>query len=103
MRLAERRLEEVRIAPRIREEGDLGGIAERFSNETIALRASRLPVEGALDVQERGAVCRKRIRLLVPSDADVRCGDGVWAGGTLYRVLCVEKWTAHLELVCEAV
>lgn len=103
MRLAERTLTMVQLAPRIRETGALGGIAEAFSAECIPLRAAILPEEGDLAAEMRGAVKREKLRLLVPADADAAPGDGVWVAQALYRITAVKRWAAHRELQCEAV
>ena len=103
MRLAERTRLKVELAQRVCEAGALGGRAERFSEARTQLWASVLPELGKTEALERGVVCRERLRLLVPADAKVACGDGAWVQGRLYRVLSVQRWTAHLELECEAI
>lgn len=103
MRLAERTLTVVQLAPRVCEAGELGGIAECFSRNCIPLRAAILPEEGGLEAGERGAVNRERLRLLVPADAGAAVGDGIWIAQALYRIAEVKRWAAHRELLCEAV
>jgi len=103
MRLKERTLTEVRLAPRMNARGSLGGMREEFSPDTIPLRASVLPEKGGLDVRQRGAVNRAALRLLVPVDVSAACGDGVWVNGALWRIAEVRPWTAHTEWICEAV
>lgn len=103
MRLKESTLTMVQIAPRADVRGVLGGLAEGFSGNRIPLRAAVLPEGGGLSVQERGACNREKIRLLVPGDAGVKCGDGVQIGDGMWRVAAVQKWSAHIELECEAI
>lgn len=103
MRLCERTLAQAWLAKRIREEGELGGVAERFSDEKIPMRASLLPEEGTLAARERGAVRGEKLRLLVSSGIDAAAGDGVWVEDGLWRILSVQRWTAHAELVCERI
>lgn len=103
MRLAERTRMRVELAPRACVAGALGGRAERFSEERTAVWAAVLPEAGALEGQERGAVSRERLRLLVPADAKAACGDGAWVQDRPYRIVSVQRWTAHLELICEEI
>ena len=103
MRLAERTLLAVRLAPRAPRRGALGGMAEGFSDETVQLRASRIPESSTLEVAERGIKFREKLRLLVPGDVRATAGDGVWVEEKLYRIVSVLRWSAHLELICEAV
>lgn len=103
MRLAERTLLAVRLAPRAPRQGALGGMAEGFSDETVRLRASRIPESSALETTERGMKSKEKLRLLVPGDARASAGDGVWVEEKLYRIVTVLRWSAHLELVCEAI
>ena len=103
MRLKESTLVTAYLTPRIAVSGELGGMAEGFSDQRTALRASLLPDGGGLAVEDRGAVNRAKVRLLVPADAPARCGDGVFIGDGLWRIVQVLRWSAHAELVCEAV
>lgn len=103
MRLCERGLLWAQIAPRIRQVDDLGGVSERFSEERIPVRVSVLPEGGEIAVDERGASARERLRLLAAADVQAQAGDGVWVQEKLWRICSVERWSAHRELVCEAV
>jgi len=103
MRLCERTLIQAELAPRMDARGELGGLAERFSEERIAFRASRLPEGGGLDAGKRGAAARDEVRLLAAADVPAKAGDGVWMDGKMHRILCVQRWTAHVELICEAI
>lgn len=102
MRLKERTLITVMHAPRIAVNGELGGMAEGFSNRTTPHRASLLPDGGELAALEKGLHTRARIRLLLPGDAAAQAGDGVWVDGALWRILAVRRWAAHAEWICEA-
>lgn len=102
MRLYERTREAVEIAPRIAESGALGGRAERFSDARAAAMATVLPMGGDFAGGERGPLRAERFRLLLPADAQVGPGDGIVVRGEMTRVLSVARWTAHLELTCEA-
>ena len=102
MRLAERTLVLVHLMPRLQETGALGGIAEGFSQQKTPLRAAILPEESKLSVEERGAVHRETLRLLVPANAGAKPGDGVCIGESMYRISAVKRWAAHWELICEA-
>lgn len=103
MRLAERTRERVEFAQKVCESGALGGRAEGFSDARVRLWASVLPESGRTEALQRGVACRERLRLLVPADAKLACGDGAWVRGRAYRILSVQRWTAHLELECEAI
>lgn len=103
MRLAECMQREVRLAQRMLAAGDLGGVTEGFSEETQALRASLIPMDGAFSAEERGVKCSKRLRLLVAGDVRAAAGDGVWVDGRLYRIVSTAEWSAHTEWICEAV
>lgn len=102
MRLTERSLKEIRIAPRVRRSGVLGERAEGFSQETILLRGSVLPENGALSAGEKGLRSGRRLLLLVPADAQAKVGDGAWVDGEMYLICAARRWSAHLELECEA-
>lgn len=103
MRLKESTLTMVYLAPRADVRGDLGSLSEGYSDDRIPLRAAVLPNGGSLAVQERGAADRAKLRLLVPGDAKARCGDSVQIGDMLWRITAVQKWSAHIELECEAI
>ena len=103
MRLKESTLCTVWLCPRTDQTGALGGVQEAFSDVRIPLRASILPRDGEFSMQDRGAVHRERLRLLVCGDAGVQCGDGVWIRDRMWRICDVRRWFAHMELDCEAV
>lgn len=103
MRLMECMRLQVQLAPRIIKEGTLGSATEQFSEETILLRASRIPAGGDLSTEARGAVYPERLRLLLPIGVQANVGDGVWVEEKLYRILSLERWSAHEEWLCEAI
>lgn len=102
MRLKERSLTEIHIAPRVHTAGALGGQSEQFSATRTAVRASVLPDGGSMPQKEKGLLNRERLRLLVPAGTTVSVGDAAIVGTETYVVRSVERWTAHLELICEA-
>lgn len=102
MRLIERSMKEIRIAPRVKKRGELGERAEAFSGETALFRGSVLPGGGELSAREKGLRGGERLLLLLPADAQAQVGDGAWVDGKLYLIRAVRRWTAHLELECEA-
>lgn len=103
MRLCERTLMQAELAPRMDARGSLGGLAERFSDEGIAFRASRLPADGDLTAREKGVSAREKVRLLAAVDVPAKAGDGVRMEDRMYRIVSVQRWTAHVELICEAI
>lgn len=102
MRMLERTRTEVELLPRVEARGSLGGRAEAFAASGLQLRASCLPMEGSYTGAERGAVAVERLRLLVPGGAPARVGDAVRLDQRCYRIHEIRRWTAHLELDCEA-
>lgn len=103
MRFAERTLTLVQIAPRKRKTGALGGLSEAFSSEKTPIRASILPMDGALETLEAGARHPERLRILIAANAKAAAGDGVQIGDRMYRIIDVQRWAAHWELLCEAI
>lgn len=103
MRFAERTLIRVQIAKRKRKIGELGGLSEAFSSEKTPTRASILPMDGALETMEAGARHPERIRILIAANAEAAAGDGVQIGDRMYRIIDVQRWAAHWELICEAI
>lgn len=102
MRLTERTLQPVSIHARVTAAGASGGRARALSSGGVNVRASVLPEGGEISARERGDVRADRLRLLVPEDTTVAAGDGVSVNGRMYIAACVNRWQAHLELICES-
>ena len=102
MRLKERALTEAHLVRRISKSGSLGSRPEAFSEEKIPFRASVLPEGGEMQAKERGLHSGAKIRLLTGDDLGVTPGDGVYVDGDFYVVRAVNKWTAHVEILCGA-
>lgn len=103
MRLLERTLRTVRIAPRTVVRDALGGVAEGFSSETKEVRASVIPSTGGLENRETGMREVKTMCLLMPVDAGVDVGDGVCIDEAQPRWRCVDvqRWSAHVAVRVE--
>ena len=102
MRLLERTLQMISIYARTHTEDAMGGRARVFKSEGVSVRASVLPESGGAETGVRGDVHTDRVRLLVSRDTRVRAGDGVLINDTMYIVRAINRWRAHLELICEA-
>lgn len=100
MRLKQRELSEIRIAPRICALGALGSVREGFSDETTAVFAHVLPNGDAFDRMDGGLKDNDGVRILAQSDVSVQVGDGVIVQDTLYVVQSAKKWRAHIDLIC---
>lgn len=102
MRLLERTLQMISIHARVHTEGAMGGRARVLKSEGVSVRASVLPDGGDAETGARGDVHTDRVRLLVSRDTRVTAGDGVSMNDTMYIVRAINRWRAHLELICEA-
>ena len=102
MRLLERTLQMVSIHARTPVAGAMGGRARVLSAEGTSVRASILPDGGDAETNARGDAHTDRVRLLVSGDTRVAAGDGVAMNDTMYIVRVINRWRAHLELICEA-
>lgn len=98
MRLLERTLTWVEIAPRTVAEDSLGGAVEGFSEARIPVRASVIPSTGGLEDHETGVRRVQTMCMLLPLDAPVSTGDGVSVENTLWRCTEVQRWSAHLAV-----
>ena len=103
MRLLERTLKPVQIAPRVVFEDALGGGVEGFSADRLDVRASVIPLGGSLEEFASGVREAKSLCLLMPRDAAVSVGDGVFADGQMWRCVEVKKWSAHVAVTVCAV
>ena len=105
MRLLERTLKMVQIAPREIATDALGGRTEKFSSATLPVRASVIPYDGGLENRESGLREVERLRLLMPLDAQIRTGDGVCIDEVQpgWRCLDVQRWSGHLAVRVERI
>ena len=105
MRLLERTLKTVHIAPREILTDALGGRTEAFSSVTAPVRASIIPCDGALECRESGLREAERLRLLMPLDAQIRAGDGVCidSGQPCWRCVDVQRWSGHIAARVERI
>ena len=103
MRLLERTMKTVRIAPRRVTQDALGGQVEGFSAETSAVRASVIPSAGGLESRETGLRQVRTMCLLMPLDARVNPGDGVCVDSDRpqWRCVDVQRWSAHVAVRVE--
>lgn len=99
MRLKERELAAVEIAPRVCVKGALGSVTAGFG-ERICVRASVLPDDQAFSAGEGGLKSGERLAVIVPKDIPVSEGDGLFMDGKAYKILSVRNWRAHRELTC---
>ena len=104
MRLLERTLCEVTIAPHTEVKDSLGGVRLAFSARRSPARGSLQPVKNTLGhaantltVEGFGLRAAQTLRLLLPRDVQIAPGDGVCTDGASqpqWLVLSVEDWTA---------
>ena len=103
MRLLERTLQTVLIAPQKAKMDALGAAVEGFSDERTEVRARVIPSSGELEDRASG---RRRVQsmcLLMPPGAVVAPGDGLCIGEERvgWRCVDVQKWSAHLAVQAE--
>ena len=99
MRLLERTLKPVYIAPGLTQNDALGGVRRVFSQERIPARASLIPAEGGIGRREGGLTAERRCLALLPLDAPIAAGDGVAeaaSGEPEWLCVDVRRWSAHL-------
>ena len=105
MRLLERTLRTVYIAPGLTRPEDLGGTVRLFSKDRNPVRASLIPDGGAeMERQPFGLTVRSRCRLLMPLDGEIVPGDGVSEkpeGEPEWLCISVECWSAHIAATLE--
>ena len=97
MRLLERTLRWVALAPREVTQDGLGGGVEGFSARTTRVRASVIPSDSGVRSAESGVWQSGTMCLLLPLDAKIAPGDGICLDGNVPEWRCVEvqKWSAH--------
>ncbi len=105
MRLYERTLKWVEIAPRRAVAGSLGGVAEGFSDARRRVRASVIPSSGGLRNHATGLMQTQTMCLLMPLDAAIAAGDGVCvdAESPNWRCANVERWSGHVAAQLERI
>jgi hypothetical protein len=111
MRLVERTLRDIRIAPRQPEQDALGGMTEGFSSARIACRCAAAPAGNTLNYAangitplEHGEYRRQGLKLLLPRGTQIAPGDGVCMEGEEapgWRCVAVEAWPSHVEAKIE--
>ena len=105
MRLYERSLAALEIAPHLEQADALGGVRLAFSARRIPVRGSLQPETRALGYaadtlkqEPQGFRLVQRLRAILPRDAEIAPGDGICADGApepQWLCLAVEDWTAH--------
>ena len=105
MRLYERTLVRLEIAPHAEQTDALGGVRLSFSPRRIPVRGSLQPdtntlnhAASTLNFEAQGLRAAQTMRALLPRDAEIAPGDGVCTDGAAqpqWLVLSVEDWTAH--------
>ena len=97
MRLLERTLKWVSIAPRVVTADALGGVVEGFSGQRRPVRASVIPSTAGLVNHVTGLCEVQSMCLLMPVDAEIAVGDGVCVDADEPEWRCVEvaQWSAH--------
>lgn len=105
MRLLERTLQWVSIAPREVKTDALGAQVEGFSEQRRPARASVIPSTGTVSRQEAGLVQTQTLCLLFPGDVDIAPGDGICLGDQTPRWRCVDvqRWSAHCAVSAERI
>ena len=105
MRLYERSLQTLEIAPHAETADALGGVRLGFTARRIPVRGSLQPETHALGYnadtlkqEPQGLRLGQRLRAILPRDAEIAPGDGVCTDGARepqWLCLAVENWTAH--------
>lgn len=105
MRLLERTLKNIEIAPRQTQADGLGGVTEGFSNLRRPVRASVIPSTGGIMDREAGVARVLTMCLLMPTDAKIDVGDGVCVDADVpqWRCVNVQKWSAHVAAQVERI
>jgi len=105
MRLLERTLKWIDIAPRRVAADGLGGGVEDFSAQHRRVRASVIPSTGGLRDRESGVERVQTMCLLMPKDALIEPGDGVCVDAQQpnWRCTCVQRWSAHVAAQVERI
>lgn len=105
MRLYERTLVSLQIAPHTEQPDALGGVRLGFSEVRIPARGSIQPASNtlnhaanALGSERHGLHVSQTLRVLLPRDVEIAPGDGVCTDGApqpQWLCVAVENWAAH--------
>ena len=93
MRLTQRGIQTVQIAPRVVAEDGTEG----FSEKLIPVRAKIVPAAGGLESHAAGVWNSAKLCLLMPAGCGIQAGDGLCLEGTevQWRCVSVQEWFAH--------
>lgn len=105
MRLLERTLKWIEIAPREVAVDSLGGVSEDFSTVHHPVRASLIPSTGGMVDRAAGVERVQTMCLLMPLDAGIDAGDGVCVDSDKpnWRCVSVQRWSAHIAAQVERI
>lgn len=105
MRLLERTLKRIHIAPHAVMTDALGGAAEGFSAVRRPVRSSVIPSTGGLVDRAAGVERVQTMCLLMPLDAGIEVGDGVCVESAEpnWRCVSVQRWSAHIAAQVERI
>ena len=105
MRLLERTLKWIDIAPREVAVDGLGGGVEQFAADRRPVRASVIPSTGGLRDRQAGVEQVQTMCLLMPLDAGIAPGDGVCVDSQEpnWRCTNVQRWSAHVAAQVERI
>ena len=105
MRLVERTLKEIEIAPHTEQKAALGGVTQGFTELRIPARGSVQPASNtlnhaanALNFEAQGMRMAQTVRVLLDRDTKIEPGDGVCMDGARtpqWLCVAVENWSAH--------
>lgn len=104
MRLRERDLRTLFIAPSMEIRDDLGGVRRSFSTERNPVRCAMIPQGNPLETLESGARTNEKYLILLPSDGKIAPGDGVCEsidGDPEWLCTEVIPWSDHLTATIE--
>jgi len=103
MRLLERTLRRIAVAPRQAMQDALGAQIEGFSERRMPVRASVIPSAGGLVERETGLCRTQTMCLLMPLDTEIAVGDGVCVDSDApeWRCVSLQRWSAHIAAQVE--
>jgi len=104
MRLKERELRTLFIAPSVQIRDGLGGICRGFSQDRNPVRCAMIPQSNPLEDLESGLRTGEKYLMLLPKDGEIVPGDGVCErmdGDPEWLCTEVIPWSAHLAATLE--